>query len=142
MNLTTLKKRAIKMTSPQYQAARLAIKGLSHVLIANELGVSATTAGTLIEEAEALLGEALPRAYVRPKEGREPRDDAEKAKFARRAAIRDRLPDVEVAPGTYETCGYCGLRWHSEDNADGSIGCDLKARRLQQAYIGSALGAE
>jgi len=139
MTLTGLRKRGVRLTWQQYQAARLAIKGVSQVLIANEMGISASAVGLLIEEAEAVLGEKLPRTSGLTSHAHTPELVA---RHRRRLAKKAEMPDVDVAPGTIETCGFCGLRWHSEDNPDGSIRCDLKIRRLQQAYIGSALGAE
>jgi hypothetical protein len=139
MTLNQLRKRGIQLHSPQYQAARLAIKGLSQVLIANELGISASAVGLLIEEAEAVLGEKLPRTSGLTSHAHTPELVA---RHRRRLAKKAEMPDVDVAPGTIETCGFCGLRWHSEDWPNGQPRCDLKIRRLHEAYIGSALGAE
>lgn len=60
-----------------------------------------------------------------------------KSILERRQVLREQFPDREEK--YIPTCGFCGLRWHQETNPDGSIGCDLKARRLNESYIGCAL---
>jgi hypothetical protein len=141
MTITRLRKFIPQLTSEQHVAARLAIKGLSHVLIANKMGISASAVGLLIEAAEAVVGEPLPRAL-----GRTSSDPVQEARHRRRAVKKAEMPDIEVAPGVIETCSFCGLRWHSEDWPNvapwfGAARCDLKIRRLQSAYIGCALGS-
>jgi hypothetical protein len=138
MTITALRKFIPKLTSEQHNAARWAIKGLSQVLIANKMGISASSVGILIKSAEAIIGEPLPRALGNVKLSTSPELAA---RYKRRAAHKAEMPDIEVAAGVIETCSYCGLRWHTEDWPSGAVRCDLKIRRLQSAYIGSALGS-
>jgi hypothetical protein len=144
MTITGLRKFIPKLTTEQHAAARWAIKGLSQVLIADRMGVTASMVAKLVHEAEDVIGEPLPRALGNTKLSTNP-ELAER--YKRRAAHKAEMPDIEVAPGVIETCGFCGLRWHTEDWPNvppwnGAPRCDLKIRRLQSAYIGSALGAE
>lgn len=133
------------LTEEQFSAARLAVKGLSHVLIANEMGVSSSTVGNLITEAEGVIGDVLPRLLGNTSTSTSD-DPAVVARHIRRLVKKAEMPDVEVAAGVIETCGFCGLRWHSEDWPNvfpwfGAPRCDLKIRRLESAYIGCALGS-
>lgn len=138
MTIKGLRKFIPQLTSEQHVAARLAIKGLSHVLIASQMGVARAQVELLIEQVEALIGESLSR----PEGTTHARDPGLAARYKRRMAKKAEVPDIEVAAGVYETCGFCGLRWHSENWPNGAPRCDLKIRRLESAYIGSALGAE
>jgi hypothetical protein len=143
MTITGLRRYRSALTSEQYVAARLAIKGLSQVIIASQMNISRSQVGLLIDQVETAIGQSLPRVRITASEAKSP-DRAARAE--RRQAIKAEMPDVEVGAGVIETCGFCGLRWHTENWPDvapwfGAVRCDLKIRRLQSAYIGSALGA-
>jgi hypothetical protein len=126
--LKNLREHAHMMTAVQLRVGRLIARGWTISAIAKHLGNSPQWVIDVSAEVHAIM-------------------KTEPTKLERRSALHATMPDVESAaevptPVAVETCGYCGLHWHTENHPDGRPRCDLKLRRLSEAYIGSALGAD